>query len=189
MIDLFNFRLVNILHFSRNDLKRIWKLVKDIRKQFLLNTIAIHPECERYYFLTNDNLNENINILGKRLNVRVSDIIIKNVEEEIFKSAIEMFLYLNHCNDGVETKLFYNLFKEASPKDIILGAVSIIKTHPEKKFLKLIWSKLSTVLNLQNRNIYENSFLINSSNSFRPCTFSNDEDCREIKKTLSISYL
>ena len=94
------FRLVNILDITKVDEVSVWKIVKKIRRSFVVE----HPNpysCQDYQskkLLANEYIQENIDSLEKELKLNTSMISHKNVSFKTLETAGKMFTYLNYCS-------------------------------------------------------------------------------------------
>ena len=105
----------------------MWKIVEERRK--LLLSKDSEPECQDTNTLLTENLiQENSNYIESKIilnqNTTVQNV---TIPTGIFKSAAEIFTYLNYC----PPKLYFfmkGLLKTDSPTSIILALTSIIKS-------------------------------------------------------------
>ena len=161
-----------MLYITKVENNVIWKIVQEIRKSLLTN--EKEPKCNiQNTLLSNDFVKNNTLRLQGELNINSSMImktrkecfdwycsevteplVISVVPPKTLETAAEMFTYLNYCPPNLIISFYENLFKSASPKDIVLGIISIQKSSQnawkessEKIFkktmesLKLDWYK------------------------------------------------
>ena len=100
------FRLVIILDMTKVDQKNVWKIVRHIRKSFLLPNID--TTCQNVDPLLFDKyIKDNIDIVEEKLIVNATTTPNIDVTNETLQLAAELFTYLNYC----PTKYFYVLLE------------------------------------------------------------------------------
>jgi len=166
-------RFVNMLKMTKLDKDNIWKIVKKTRLSFLLTNPD--QDCSGE-LLSDGNIQYNINNLAeklkldKRQNTNVSNKI-------IFKTAAEMFLYLNFCPSLMPKFILLQsyLFGSGTPTEIILALASLMKTSQnvdEKRYIIEVFGKLMESLNLESYKIVQSitKWKCYSNSTFGNCT-------------------
>ena len=114
-----------MLAMSKLDENSIWKIVKDIRKSLLIQDDD--QECQDYNTLLSSNaMNDNINALGKRLNINET---VENLslKDKNFTFAARIFTYINFCPSPLHNFIKIQL-KSETPANILLSLTSIMRT-------------------------------------------------------------
>ena len=139
-----------MLYRVQHDQENVWKIVRQIRKSFLLQNSE--PECQDDDTLLSDNyIKDNIDTV--RANLKLSTTIneYRNVSDETLMFAANLFTFLNFC----PTKDFYviSVIKSKSAKNILLALMSMMKTSQKtgKRSSTKIFTKAMELFNL---NIY-----------------------------------
>ena len=140
--------------------KEIWSILKSIKtKYFLLSNVA--DVCQaRDTFQSNDQINENIDLLQDQLRInRTPEDLSLNDSKGALNSIGEMFIYLNYCSKDMDpwVLLSKDLFLKQSPDLIILTLNRIIKMFEKQKkdisFATKIMEKITSVLSLNYQHI------------------------------------
>ena len=144
------FRLVNILHTSNKE--NVWKAISRARLEFFLESEGKSSYCNDFgneHLLKLEHMDKSMKKLEKSMAIKSSWFHMTNVSYETFQSAAEMFLFLNYCPPK-ESFLFTYIFKNLSPKDIILALSNILKVADEdiKKVAAPVWLHFSKKYNL-----------------------------------------
>ena len=177
------------------DLENVWKIVKETRKSFLFEAKESLSACQfnsNPLLLSPKVIQENHNKVEKELGMNAETTSYENVSERTLETAAEMFTYLNQCPQEHKLLSFYkDLFKSASPKDIILALTSIMKTtnNLEKEKSVNIFRKVMESINLLN---YEDLQIIIKGNCYNANgTFNNCSNKKNLinKKILNFSGL
>ena len=136
-----------MLHNSRSDLRSFWNIVEELRKSVFSKILKLDCNAQST-LLSDEQIKLNIKTLEDTLNMNQSLImetitkticssygcdtkrfdvptIYKNVTYETLQSAAEMFTYLNYCPPKLLLSFYNDLFKSASPRNIILAITSI----------------------------------------------------------------
>ena len=115
-----------MLDITKVEEENVWKIVKKTRRSFLVENPD--PYCQDDDTLVFEKIiQENINSLEKELKLNTSLTPNKNVSFKTLETAGEMFTYLNFCPPKYLRMITY-LFRTGTPKEIIFGLTSIVKT-------------------------------------------------------------
>ena len=112
-----------------------------------------------------DKIKLNNDRLETELGLKGDSIPSGNITKDTLKTAFEMFTYMNLCSGtGV---LYRNIFKNSSPKNIILALKSILlkSSKSDKQNAEKIWSFVTTKLDLTNHRKYGNFTFENFSST------------------------
>ena len=125
----------------------VWNIVKETRKSFLSKNDE--PECQHPDTLVSDkNIRDNLKHLTSELKLKTS--LKPNVSyQNKLKTAAEMFTYLNFC-PPLSLSLLRSILKYQTPRDVILGLTSIMKTskNAEKQTSLNIFMKVMEIMKL-----------------------------------------
>ena len=177
------------------DLENVWNIVKETRKSFLFEAKEALSACQfnsNPSLLSPNVIQENQNKVEKELEFNAKTTLYENVSERTLQTAAEMFTYLNQCPQEHKLLSFYkDLFKSASPKDIILALTSVMKTtnNLEKEKSVNIFRKVMESINLLN---YEDLQIIIKGNCYNANgTFNNCPNKKNLinKEILNFSGL
>ena len=117
--------MVNILHRAQNKDEIIWKVVKAIRKTFLLNYVEPYL-C--YGEISDSLMKSNIDQIEEKLKLNIKIMVLNNVTDKTLNTAAKMFIYLNFCPEAKFLLFIDHVLKTDSLQNIILSLASIIKT-------------------------------------------------------------
>lgn len=163
-----------MLHMMKLNLENVWKIVRKTRLSFLSRHIEIDSVCnEEKTLLSNGNIQENMNSLFEELKLNPTSTPDTNIPSQTLQTAGQMFTYLNYCPTAIPKHLLLRayLFQTATPKEIILALISIIKTSQnltEKKETIEMLSKLMEILHLKQ---YENVQIITKDKCYTNAIF------------------
>ena len=116
---------------------------------------TIRPKCSRWMISQFENyIEENVNIVADKLKVNNNtDFITINVTVHTLELAAKVFTYLSYCPPKLLI-FFDNLFKNASPKDILLALPSVqVHSVHQKEGLGKIFKKTMEILKLEHYKI------------------------------------
>ena len=115
-----------MLDITKVEEEHVWKIMKKIRISFLYE--CPDADCQDdNTLLSDENIQENIKSLEKELKLNTSLTPDKNISFKTLETAVEMFTYLNFCPPKL-LKFTPHLFRTGTPKEIIFGLTSVIKT-------------------------------------------------------------
>ena len=122
----------------------MWEIVKNLKVRFPLNKYCPGPVVGFYGDIE---VQENIEILEKELQIESSELVFENITDANLKAAAEMFLYLNSCSDIIIKwlLLYKDLYQDKSPDQIVLTLNRILKganTHQNEEFKKIAYRLL-----------------------------------------------
>ena len=114
---------------TKGEEEHVWKILKKIRRSFLYE--HPHADCQDDdTLLSEEKIQENIKSLEKELKLDTSLTPDKNVSFKTLETAGEMFTYLNYCPVLIPKylKIIAHLLQTGTPRKIIFGLKSVIKT-------------------------------------------------------------
>ena len=152
------------------DKDSVWKIVKEIRKSFLLK--YTEPDCQVYKTLLSDsNINDNIKNLAENLNLNTTSTPNDKVSDVALQTGGEMFTFLNFCPPKHLVSFLAHLFSTGTPKDVILAMSSIkmLSQNAAKLATVSIFSKVMSSFSLEQ---YEEIQTITKGKCFNGETFS-----------------
>ena len=118
-----------MLNLKENDITQVWKAVKETRKEMLITTTE--PECKQDDMLLSDyNIRNNVKNVCEKLNLHKNATKSSTVKptRKLLETAAQMFTYLNYCPLFTSLYFYEDLFKTATPKDILLALTNVIKS-------------------------------------------------------------
>ena len=166
----FHYRFVNILQKAQNAKINMWNMVKKLRpyNQFMSDNFEATYSCMNYdTILKADKIKLNNERLEKELGLKGDSIPMGNITKDTLKTAFEMFTYMNLCSGSGTGSMYRNIFKNSSPKNIILALKSILlkSSKSDKQNAEKIWSFVTTKLDLTNHRKYGNFTFENFSST------------------------
>ena len=179
-----------MLDITKVEEESIWKIVKKTRRSFVVQ----HPNpysCQDYQskkLLANEYIQENIDSLEKELKLNTSMISHKNVSFKTLETAGEMFTYLNYCSLLIPKylRIIAHLFQTGTPREIIFGLISVIKTSKnlDEKYKTIeILSKFMETFWLETQ--YKKVQIITKGKCYTNGTF---DDCTKKKNLTDEEY-
>ena len=133
-----------MLHKNLNDIDDFWKIIKEVRKEFLRGNTD--PKCYDNK-IASTNIQRNIDEVEKNFTTKPINQSKENITEDILQTGAEMFTYLNFCPPKL--LMFYKkLLLQGSIKDIILAFTNMMKTrrNAEKSLATKLWNKIERKL-------------------------------------------
>ena len=177
-----------MLQQNQDNIDDIWKIIKQVRKSFLIDGDDI--ECRNYgYQIAKDHMKTNIDNVEENLSTKSNDSHEK-ITEDILQAGAEMFTYLNFCPPKKLIKLCKELLLQRPMKDIILAMTNIMKMrrNAEKSTATIIWSKIDEKLRYLKYRIIDSVTLRHKTHSseFEGCK---DKSCSEEMKSLGFKSI
>ena len=161
-----------MLDKTKFDKETVWKIVKETRKSFLSE--HTDPECQNQDTLLCDDCIQNIlENLTTRMKINATSKPNKNVSDrKMLKTSSEMFTFLNFCPPRRFHSLVRSILENSTPRDIIFGLTSIMKTtrYAEKQLSVNTLLKVMEVMKLDH---YEQIQLITKRKCFHGDKFGN----------------
>ena len=104
---------------------------------------------DNYNLIGESLIKKNVKEIAKKLSTTVTDVAYFDIPDESFKTAAEMYTYLNY-NPPKLLKFCEGLFKNSSPREILWALTSIIKVSQNavKKSSRKILKNTLKVLNI-----------------------------------------
>ena len=127
-------RFANLINQSGMKNEMLWQIIKLYKENYIMDHTA-ELSSKRCFIGTTSVLEfrEDINIIlleiEKKLGIKASKEIQKNITKETLKDAAEMFLYLNLCTKSTMfqwIQFYSNLLKNASPDMIVIALNRIL---------------------------------------------------------------
>ena len=146
----------------------VWKVIRKTRLSLLSEYTDIDCYSEDIILLQ-DIIRNNTNSIAAELKISTLPIPNKKVSHKTLQTAGEMFTFLNHC----PPKLFLDIFKNGTARDIILALTSVIKTLKnanEKKVTIEVFTNLMDSINLKD---FENVQISTKGSCFTNAIFGN----------------
>ena len=163
-MNMYKYRFVNLLNQNQDHIDDVWKIVKQVRKNFL--TEKTDPICRDHdNQISLDDIKTNIDNVEKHLTRNQTNH--NKLETDILlQIGAEMFIYLSICPPKL-LKFYEELLVHGSIKDIILAFTNIMKTrrNAEKSSATKLWSKLEDKLKFLNYKKLESLTLKTSRHS------------------------
>ena len=183
------FSLVNMLHTTQTDHQAIWKIVRETRRKIVLpNNTCGWMESNKQFFI-DQLIDHNINEVGKQLENNEVDDFLNDIKDSTFKTANEMFMYLNFCPDKDFHSLFsfYSKILKQSSTQIIVSWANILKETSQKTISSVEKLIAEELIDLQNTNMInvltqKESTNVISKSMFEDCI----SDCEENFRILGI---
>ena len=144
-------RLVNMLDRKSLDKEKVWKIVKETRTAFLNQYVYTFLSCQDQSTLLSDNIIKgNINTLVEKLKQNASSSPNDKISNQVLQNAVAIFTYLNYCPEHKLSSFIKSIFKYKSPKDILFGLASTIKTSQNvlKKCSTKIFNRAMEIFDL-----------------------------------------
>ena len=181
-----------MLDETKFDLENIWKIVKETRASYISENADLDcPYPNPNTFLSGLNIKKIINIFAGKIGLNTTSVPKENISYKTLQTSAEMFTYLNYCPSLIpKLSLFYAyLFNSGTPKEIILGLTSTIKTaqnSDEKNRTIEIFSKVMKFFGL---NQYEKIQKITKGKCYTNATFGNCGHKLDINSNISMKLL
>lgn len=166
--------MVNILYTAEEEKENIWKIIRKIRKNYLLAYVEVEKlqwgkRCDDFIpkFLVQDHMDK----IEKDLNMNISINLHENIEKETLDLAAQMFIYINFCPDENYLLFLKDLFKKDSLQNMLLSLSSIKKTtqNAVKKSSSLILNMLLRKFSLCHFKRINELTLVNILQSSQSC--------------------
>ena len=108
--------------------------------------------------LPNNKIRNCIKQVEESLNVMANNHLLHEIKDKTLETAAKMFVYLSFC-PGTNLQQDLNVIpaiRNKSSKEIIISLSNVLKTSSNnvKNFTEKVWIKMSSLLELQNINIY-----------------------------------
>ena len=167
--------------------ENVWKLVKEARKSLFLSKNQ-QLDCHLFKVLLVDDLIKfNIDSLAEKLQLNPTSVPNANVSHKTLETAGEMFTYLNHCPNKLES-LMVQILENGTPKDILLAFSSILNSSPKNSIKRSSRNMLLKVLKSLELDTYEKIQILTKGKCYYNDTFSyckskmsfSDEDLRKL---------
>ena len=137
------------------DIKKVWRIVKEIRKSFLSkNKEDLY--CSPPDLLKSDDIKDILNNLEEKLKLKLT-IPIKIIKHETLLLSAEIFIYISYCPPTKFYKFIGNLIESTFPKNILLALASIMKTsqNAAKRSSTKIFKKAMAIFKLSNYKVID----------------------------------
>ena len=146
----------------------VWKIIKDLRRNFLTGNRSKECETEDNQISKKERKSNIDHVQEKLKTTQIQENVLENVKREILQLGVEMYTYLNFCTPKI-IKFYKELLLQGSTKDIILALTNIMKTkrNAEESTAKKIWKKLKE----------EFKFTSKNSKKIRSLTWTEIQNC------------
>ena len=156
-------KLTNLLQSKSFDFDLIWRIVKEIRIDFV-NNFTSNDKCDLTdSFVSDLDMKENIRKVHEEMNTdALSETLNENLTSMALKSAAEMFIFLNYCPkaliDSPWRKFYKDLFLNYAPDKFVvtLNRILITSKHNKEGMRNVsenLLNRIRETLQLQNQNV------------------------------------
>ena len=185
---IIHYRLVNMLYWTQNDTKTVWKTIQHVRKNFITGNPSAECLNDRTSTITLVNVKTVIDNVEKDLSFDKTYFTNSYEPQEFLKDDIlqmgaEMYTYLSFCPPIKLIEFYEKLLLEGQTKDIVLGLTNMIKTrrNAERSSAKMVWENFEKRLkHLKYKKIYSVFHNEKSSEYQEKCDKQNCLDDLEI---------
>ena len=154
---------------TKLDQEDVWKVIRKTRLSFLSEYTDIDCHSAADIIFSSDTIRKNTNSIAAELKISTTSTLNKNISHKILQTAGEMFTFLNHC----PPKLFLDIFKNGTARDIILALTSVIKTLENANDKKLTIEVFTNLMDSINLKDFENVQISTKGNCFTNAIFGN----------------